>query len=117
MPIQVPETDDYSLSIPTNPTLHTYLPSESTIVAADVHHNTVFDVFDIRCVSKPVQLIMRFSYEASSLYFQYNGLTFSVDHYVTSHKQRPRLTTPVGSCPRRTLMSRSPSTVEQFPRE
>lgn len=29
------------------PTLHTFLPSENTVVAADVHHTTVFDVFNI----------------------------------------------------------------------
>ena len=29
-------------------TQHTFLPSECTVVVADVHHVTVFDVFNIR---------------------------------------------------------------------
>ena len=29
-------------------TLHTYLTSEGTVVVADVHHDTVFNLFNIR---------------------------------------------------------------------
>lgn len=29
-------------------TQHTYLPSERTVVVADVHHDTVFNLFNIR---------------------------------------------------------------------
>lgn len=42
VPVDVHESDS------NQPTLHTFLPSENTIVAADVHHTTVFDVFNIR---------------------------------------------------------------------
>ena len=46
MPVDIHESDS------NQPTLHTFLPSENTIVAADVHHTTVFDVFNIRYVIK-----------------------------------------------------------------
>ena len=52
MPVDVHESDS------NQPTLHTFLPSENTIVAADVHHTTVFDVFNIRYVIKLVYLII-----------------------------------------------------------
>ena len=29
-------------------TQHTYLPSERTVVVADVHHDTVFNLFNLR---------------------------------------------------------------------
>lgn len=38
-------------------TQHTYLPSERTVVVADVHHDTVFNLFNIR---QPVDSTARY---------------------------------------------------------
>lgn len=41
------ESDD-SLPNSNNPTLHTFLPSERTVVVADVHRDTVFNLFNLK---------------------------------------------------------------------
>ena len=47
-------------------TQHTFLPSERTVVVADVHHDTVFNLFDI---TEQVDSTVRYVFPGGGGYF------------------------------------------------